>query len=156
MPLRNKTFENNVGKGEIARNEQFLLFPQCFSTLLDNFLPFSSNLNCGLQTFSVWKSLKFVVWERVKGMYLHVSVFYICISKYLEIQMVAAGYITLILQSTDQIFICFWKVWNRSDCTKDDFDILTKIESADSFTNWLIDLWCWMPFSTVFQLYHGS
>ena len=23
-------FENNVGKGEIARNEQFLLFPQCF------------------------------------------------------------------------------------------------------------------------------
>ena len=24
------TFENNVGKGEIARNEQFLLFPQCF------------------------------------------------------------------------------------------------------------------------------
>ena len=23
-------FENFVGKGEIARNEQFLLFPQCF------------------------------------------------------------------------------------------------------------------------------
>ena len=23
-------FENVVGKGEIARNEQFLLFPQCF------------------------------------------------------------------------------------------------------------------------------
>ena len=29
-PLGNKPFENNVGKGEIARNEQFLLFPQCF------------------------------------------------------------------------------------------------------------------------------
>ena len=25
-----KAFENTVGKGEIARNEQFLLFPQCF------------------------------------------------------------------------------------------------------------------------------
>ena len=25
-----KAFENNVGKGEIALNEQFLLFPQCF------------------------------------------------------------------------------------------------------------------------------
>ena len=25
-----KVFENTVGKGEIARNEQFLLFPQCF------------------------------------------------------------------------------------------------------------------------------
>ena len=24
------SFENTVGKGEIARNEQFLLFPQCF------------------------------------------------------------------------------------------------------------------------------
>ena len=23
-------FENTVGKGEIARNEQFFLFPQCF------------------------------------------------------------------------------------------------------------------------------
>ena len=26
----NKPFENTVGKGEIARKEQFLLFPQCF------------------------------------------------------------------------------------------------------------------------------
>ena len=25
--------ENTVGKGEIARNEQFLLFPQCFQDL---------------------------------------------------------------------------------------------------------------------------
>ena len=25
-----KPFENAVGKGEIAHNEQFLLFPQCF------------------------------------------------------------------------------------------------------------------------------
>ena len=39
----NTPFENTVGKGEIARNEQFLLFP-VFSTRLDNFLPFSSNL----------------------------------------------------------------------------------------------------------------
>ena len=29
-PLGNKPFENIVGKGEIARNDQFLLFPQCF------------------------------------------------------------------------------------------------------------------------------
>ena len=32
-----------MGKGEIARNEQFLLFP-LFSTRLDNFLLFSSDL----------------------------------------------------------------------------------------------------------------
>ena len=28
--LQYMSFENTVGKGEIARNEQFLLFPQCF------------------------------------------------------------------------------------------------------------------------------
>ena len=28
--LQYKSFENCVGKGEIAHNEQFLLFPQCF------------------------------------------------------------------------------------------------------------------------------
>ena len=55
--LQYKSFENNnekirnsfsvvntVGKGEIAHNKQFLLFPQCFSTLSENFKPFSSNL----------------------------------------------------------------------------------------------------------------
>ena len=30
MPMGNKPFENTVGKGEIAPNEQFFLFPQCF------------------------------------------------------------------------------------------------------------------------------
>ena len=29
-----KKVENTVRKGEIARNEQFLLFPQCFQTLV--------------------------------------------------------------------------------------------------------------------------
>ena len=44
MPLGNKAFQNTVGKGEVARSEQFLLFPTVFSTHLDNLLPFSSNL----------------------------------------------------------------------------------------------------------------
>ena len=30
MCMQYKSFENTVGKGEIARNEQFLLFPQSF------------------------------------------------------------------------------------------------------------------------------
>ena len=30
MCLQYKSFENTVGKGEIAHKEQFLLFPQCF------------------------------------------------------------------------------------------------------------------------------
>ena len=53
-----------MGKEEIARNEQFLLFPTVSSTHSENLLPFSSNV-C-LSTLSVWKSLKLVVWERVK------------------------------------------------------------------------------------------
>ena len=37
-------FENTAGKGEIARIEQFLLFPQCFLPISMDFQPFSSNL----------------------------------------------------------------------------------------------------------------
>ena len=42
--LQYMSVENTVGKGEIARNEQFLLFPQCFLSFLENFLPVVSNL----------------------------------------------------------------------------------------------------------------
>ena len=44
MCLQYKSFENTVGKGEIARNEQFLRFPQCFFTKMESFLLFLSNL----------------------------------------------------------------------------------------------------------------
>ena len=49
--LQYKSFENNVGKEEIARNEQFLLFPQCFLTHSERFLPFSSNLKLSSANF---------------------------------------------------------------------------------------------------------
>ena len=64
-PLGNKPFENTMGKGEIARNEQFLLFPQCFLPVWIIFFHFLQICKCRLQTFSVWKSLKFV-WYWVK------------------------------------------------------------------------------------------
>ena len=51
-----------LGKGEIARNEQFLLFPQCFLPVWITFCHFLQIWNCCLQTFLVWKSLIFVVW----------------------------------------------------------------------------------------------
>ena len=56
-----------MGKGEIARNEQFLLFPQCFLSVRVTLCHFCQTLNCRLQTLSVWKSLKFLVWERVNS-----------------------------------------------------------------------------------------
>ena len=38
--LQYKTFENTVGKREIAYNEQFLLFPQCFLPVCRTFCHF--------------------------------------------------------------------------------------------------------------------
>ena len=66
--LQYKSFENALGKGEIACNEHFLLFP-VFSILLENSMLFSSNSKLHLQTFSVWKSLTSVVWETINFMY---------------------------------------------------------------------------------------
>ena len=67
MCLQYKYFENTEGKGEIACNEQFLLFPQCFLPVWRTSYHFYYQIwNCCLQTLSVWNSLKFVVWERVK------------------------------------------------------------------------------------------
>ena len=38
--LQFKSVENTVGKGEIARNEQFLHFPQCFLLFYKTFCHF--------------------------------------------------------------------------------------------------------------------
>ena len=38
--LQYMSFENTAGKGEIARNEQFLLFPQCFLSIWRTFRHF--------------------------------------------------------------------------------------------------------------------
>ena len=61
-----KMVENTVEKGEIARNEPFLFFQQCFLPFWITFCHFCQIWNSLLQTFPVWKSLKFIVWERVK------------------------------------------------------------------------------------------
>ena len=47
---------------ENARNEQVLLFPQCFLPVSITFCHFHQIRNSRLQTLSAWKSLKFVVW----------------------------------------------------------------------------------------------
>ena len=62
--LQCNAFENTVGKGEIARNDQFLLFPQYFLPVWSTFCHFHQIRNCRLQTLSIWKSLKLVIWER--------------------------------------------------------------------------------------------
>ena len=59
---RQQAFWKHFGKKEIARNEQFLLFPQCFLPIWITFCHFRQIWNCCLPILSVWKSLKFVVW----------------------------------------------------------------------------------------------
>ena len=43
------------GKGEIPHYEQFLLFPTVFSTLLENFQPFSSNTTLSSANSFSWE-----------------------------------------------------------------------------------------------------
>ena len=62
--LQYKSLKNTVRKGEIVHNTQFLLFPQCFLTIWRPFCHFHQIRDCCLQTLSVWKSLKCVIWER--------------------------------------------------------------------------------------------
>ena len=44
MHQQQTAFENIVGKVEIARNEQFLLFQQCFLLNQKNYIPPSVNI----------------------------------------------------------------------------------------------------------------
>ena len=56
MCLQSKSFENTVGKGGIAHNEQFLLFSQYFLPVKKTFRDFQQIWNCRLQTFILGES----------------------------------------------------------------------------------------------------
>ena len=51
--LKRLLFKNSVGKGEIARNEQFLLFSQRFLPFLRSFHHFHPIQNCCLQALNL-------------------------------------------------------------------------------------------------------
>ena len=59
--------ENTVGKGEIARNEQFLLFQQRFLSVWITCCHFRQIWNCCLQTLSAWKICRLVMGYGLKG-----------------------------------------------------------------------------------------
>ena len=60
MCLQYKSFENTVGKVEVALKKQFLLFPQIFVPFWRIFHHFNPIQNCYLQSFSIRKSLFFL------------------------------------------------------------------------------------------------
>ena len=57
--LYDKPFENIVGNGEVAGNQHFLLFPQCFSTLLKTNFNFSSSISAKALNLDQSKFLSF-------------------------------------------------------------------------------------------------
>ena len=57
MNVRKKPFESNVRKGEIASNQYFLLFLQCFLPVTIQSSIFETLSLCQLQLLSVWDSL---------------------------------------------------------------------------------------------------
>ena len=62
--LQYKSFEN-TGKRRNCWQQAVSHFPTVFSTLLDNFLPISSNLKLSPANFFSLEESKFVIWERV-------------------------------------------------------------------------------------------
>ena len=66
--LHYKSFVNTVEKGEIAHNEQFLLFPQCFPLFgeLSAIFIKSKIVDCIL--FHSGSFLRFFVWKRDKAL----------------------------------------------------------------------------------------
>ena len=52
---------------KLLERSNFSLFPQCFLPLWRTSWHFHQIWNCRLLTHSVWKSLKFVIWERVNA-----------------------------------------------------------------------------------------
>ena len=63
--LKCQSFENTVGKREIACNKQFFLFQQCFVIFWKTFT-ILSNLKLSSANSIRWKSLITVIWERVR------------------------------------------------------------------------------------------
>ena len=58
VTLKKKPFENNVGKGENACNQNFLLFPQCFLPIPKRISVVRLHSFCRLQMCSIWTSFK--------------------------------------------------------------------------------------------------
>ena len=60
--MKNKTFENIVGKGENAGNQHYLLFPQFLIPYKRQSKTFERHLLCRCKCFKIDKVHKLVVW----------------------------------------------------------------------------------------------
>ena len=123
-----QVFQKHCGKRRNCLLQAISPFPTLFSTLLENFLPYSSNLkssaksfcleeskichlgkglchfhqiqNVRMQRLPVWKSLKFVVWERVKG------------KSNMEKGEKITSIFSLAVMLSEDFFLMSWKSWD--------------------------------------------
>ena len=61
----------------LQKKEKVFLFQQCFQPIKRTFHHIHQIRNCCLQSLLVWKSLKFVIWERIKSKVCSVASSYI-------------------------------------------------------------------------------
>ena len=103
--LQYKSFENTVGKVEIAHNKQFLLFPQYFLPVWMNFLPFSSNLKLTpAKSFSLEQSIIYRFWKGLKR---------VVVSEQWSLKVpIAPNYKGVCLQNTIKFHSYHLKIWH--------------------------------------------
>ena len=66
-------------KEKLLVTSNFSFSPQCFLPVWKTFCQFYQIWNCRLQSVTVSKRLKFIVWERLKHTELHASLILLCI-----------------------------------------------------------------------------
>ena len=64
-PCFYEAFRKHSGKSRNCPKGTISSFPHSIYTLLENFLQFYQIWNCRLQTLTIWKSLKFLIWKRI-------------------------------------------------------------------------------------------
>ena len=78
MTVKQRTFENSVGKGENAGNQHFLYFQQCFLPFPNQISIFHSRLFCRLQMLSILTELRFCRLVKSQGpLFLQQGLLYI-------------------------------------------------------------------------------
>ena len=75
-----QSFENTVGKGEITRNEQFLLFSQCFLPVWRTFSHFYKKHQIVVCSLSVWRSLKLLFGKGLRAFLFIIFLFMIILT----------------------------------------------------------------------------
>ena len=115
-----QVFWKHSGKKRNSSWRAISPFLQCFLPIRRNFCHFHQVLNCRLLPLSVWKSLRFVVWERVNA-FSHNDEFWCSWGKSLStLSQTSPGFSGSALQ-------VFWKHWVKEKLLYEQFPLFSHI-----------------------------